>query len=302
MPNHFLTDRTALEIDQQVEKILADLDNPSPPLDLGEVRELLKLDRRYYSSTDTSIVQEVIHSLRIGATQVLLKPTRILQAIKQRKLRALWVPERKRILLDESLPEIKLRWGEGHEIIHSVIPHHKVLNLGDPEHTLVPSCLEQIEAEANYGAGRLLFLRNEFKERLLSKPVTFAEIQALAKVFANSKTSALWRAVETLDVPAIGLVSIHPWSSPGEDGETVRHFIRSKRFAKQFSSITDAALFKCIAKVVRRTGGGPLGSKEVELLDVDGDTHVFCFECFSNTHDTLTLGLHVRKKPALVAV
>ena len=43
----------AQDIQAQVDKILRGLGNPEPPLDLCNVRELLKLDIQFYSSTDT---------------------------------------------------------------------------------------------------------------------------------------------------------------------------------------------------------------------------------------------------------
>lgn len=301
-PNVYLSERTAREIDQRVAKLLADLGSPSPPLDLDQVRELLKLDRQYYTSTDSGVVQEVIHRLTIGTKQVFSNPTRIIDAIKQRSLKALWLPERKRILIDESLPDMKKRWGEGREIIHSLIPHHQVLTLGDPEYTLSPVCHEQLETEANYGAGRLLFLRDEFRDRLLSGPVSFKSVKDLAREFQNSKTSTLWRVVETLDVPAVGVVSIHPWDRVSDGTSPVRHFIRSRRFASQFAGITDDAIFRLLSRVVHRRGGGPIGQKDVVLTDVNSRAHEFHFECFSNTHDTLTLGTHRRACLVQVAV
>ena len=44
MLNRFLDERTALDIDGRVAKILKDLDDPEPPLRLEQVRELLRLD------------------------------------------------------------------------------------------------------------------------------------------------------------------------------------------------------------------------------------------------------------------
>lgn len=302
MPNLLLSPRTETEIDQRVEKILADLGNPPPPLDLEQVRSLLKLDLRYYSSTDSSAVAEMVHQLRIGTKQVLARPSRILDVIRERSLKALWVPDRRRILIDEALADTKKRWGEGHEIIHSVIPHHQILTLGDPEYTLKPACHEQLEAEANYGAGRLLFLRDEFRERLLSSTISFQSVRDLAKEFGNSQTSTLWRVVETLDAPAVGLVSIHPWEKRDGHAEPVRHFVRSRPFAKQFANIDELELLRILAKVVRRRGGGPIGEDEAVMMDVDGAEHVFRFECFGNTYDTLTLGMCCGAKSTSVAV
>lgn len=299
MPNHFLSLRTEAEIDKRVEKILADLGRPSPPLDLKQVRDLLKLDLRYYSSADDDILSEVLHKLQIGKKQVIAGAMRIGEVIRQRSLKALWVPDRRRILIDQTLPDLKKRWGEGHEIIHSIVPHHEILTLGDPEFTLRPACHEQIEAEANYGAGRLLFLRDEFRDRMLANPLAFKSVQDLAKVFGNTMTSTLWRVVETLEIPAVGLVSVHPWSQK-DAAEPVRHFVRSRLFEERFCNIDEHALLGQLARLVKRQGGGLIGAGEVVLCDANGVDHVFEFECFHNRYDTLTLGRHQAPKRIIV--
>jgi hypothetical protein len=54
--NVSLGHRTIADIDGQVTKVLRGLGNPEPPVDLRLVRELLKLDRGYYSTTDDSLL------------------------------------------------------------------------------------------------------------------------------------------------------------------------------------------------------------------------------------------------------
>ena len=54
---------------------------------------------------------------------------------------------------------IQDRWNEAHEVGHSIIPWHDNLLLGDNEFSLNPNCHEQMEAEANFAAGQLLFLQ-----------------------------------------------------------------------------------------------------------------------------------------------
>lgn len=48
--NRFLSYRTARDIDKRVERVLKGLGDPEPPLRLDEVRELLKLDRGFYTA------------------------------------------------------------------------------------------------------------------------------------------------------------------------------------------------------------------------------------------------------------
>ena len=75
MRNIFLDERTARDIDRVVTKVLRDLEHPEPPLRLELVRELLSLDRAYYSSTDTGVLEETVHRLLIAGKQLIKRPT-----------------------------------------------------------------------------------------------------------------------------------------------------------------------------------------------------------------------------------
>lgn len=54
MLNPELRPRTIADLDAQTEKLLRGLGHPEPPLDLRFVRELLCLDRNYYSTENDS--------------------------------------------------------------------------------------------------------------------------------------------------------------------------------------------------------------------------------------------------------
>jgi len=81
--NLFIRESSARDIDVFVEKVLNDLGDPEPPLSLDTVRELLKLDRQYYSSTNTGILQETVHRMKLAGKQVLAKPSRVIQVVKE---------------------------------------------------------------------------------------------------------------------------------------------------------------------------------------------------------------------------
>ena len=279
-----MTDSEANDIDQQVAKILRGLGNPEPPLCLDDVRELLELDLKFYSSDNDGYVRETISRIKVAGKQILRRPTIVLDVIKKRDLKALWVPDRKRILIDETLHKLKWRWSEGHEIGHSIIPWHDDMMHGDNKRTLTPSAEQQLEAEANFAAGRLLFLGDKFQERLLSSPLNYASIDGLAKEFGNTKTTTLWRAVETLSVPAFGLVTQHPSQHIDPDKPLVRYFVRSKAFKEQFPGITTQFLFSQLSSACR-PGNGPIGQTDVLLTDSNGDQHVFCLEAFHNSYE-----------------
>ncbi|MGO9262146.1 MAG: ImmA/IrrE family metallo-endopeptidase [Bryobacteraceae bacterium] len=212
--NRFLEARTARDIDALVAKILRDLNDPTRPIDLAEVRELLKLDRQYYSSAEDGLLKEMVSKVMVAGKQIIARPTLILDVVRKFDLKAFWVPDRKRIMVDKSQPELKWRWNETHEIIHSVVPWHDGAMMGDTEYTLTPGGHEQVEAEANYGAGRLLFLQGLFDEYVRSSKVSFDLVQDAKKRFGNTLTTTFWRLVETLDIPALGSSASTP-TTPG---------------------------------------------------------------------------------------
>ncbi len=300
--NIILTPGTAKSIDGHVDRVLKDLGHPEPPLCLADVRELLRLDLQYYSSTNVGWLQEKIHQLRVAGKQVLARPWLMLDVVKKLDLKALVIPDRKRILLDADQPPPKQRWNETHEIIHDLLPWHAGASLGDKQRTLSLSCHSQIECEANYGAGRLLFLGQRFRDELAEAgSVDFDTVKQLKKTFGNSLTTTLWRIVENSDGPALGLVSIHPHTSPAPGESPVRYFIRSPQFATRFPAVNELALFARI-RTFCYGNRGPIGSSEIILTDGRGEAHEFLLECFHNHHDTLTLGSYQRAHATVVSL
>ena len=296
----------AHDIRQQVNKVLRGLGNPDPPLSLDDVRELLKLDRRFYSGNDQSAVREVVSRLMVAGKQVLRRPTLLFDAITKAKLSALWIPDKKRILIDETKPKLKHRWCEAHEIGHSIIPWHEHLLLGDNEFSLHPNCHSQLEAEANYAAGQLLFLQNHFTVQAQGHALGLAAIKTLKEVFRNTLSSTLWRYVEELgeDTPLVGMISDHPHKPSAEFDPTkpCRHFIQSAAFQRRFSNVSETQLFSKIRGYCGFQSGGPLGEDQIVLRDDNGDSHLFHFESFSNRYDVLTLGRYLRHCGVAVAI
>lgn len=301
MNNSFLAERVARDIDAQVGKVLKDLGNPSPPLNLADVRALLRLDLQYYSSSDVGLLTEVVHRLRIGAKRIGQGEGTLGSIIKKLQLVALLIPDRKAILLDSGLPKPKFRWAESHEIGHSIIPWHAGMMQGDESRTLSLACQEKLEAEANFAAGRLLFFQDDFRDRLLSGPVSIERVKELSKEFSNSITTTLWRTVEAIEDPAFGILSMHPQKLVSEEEQPVRHFIRSRAFAEQFSKVDPTLLFFNLGQFCWGVRGH-LGNGEILIPDDCGRMHVFHAEVFFNHHDALTLGTHESVREFSVAV
>jgi len=304
--NLYLRQTTAAEIDGQVRKVLRGLDNPSPPLRLDDVRELLKLDRQYYSKSAHGVLAETVSRLKIAGKQVLRRPSLLLDAIVRAELKALYVPDRKLILLDDTVPEIKQRWSESHEIAHSLLGWHGSILLGDDRVTLNLACHQQIEAEANFGASRLLFLQDQFGMVARDTQCSMEAIRFLGRQFGNSITSTLWRYVELMDTPVLGVVSQHPHYTDDtfDPQEPCRYFVRSSSFAEKFSGVDELLIFPLMRSKCSWKKAGPVASDEVVLGDNDGVNHIFDFEAFYNRYEMLSLFVHrhaIGKRIAIVA-
>jgi len=276
------------DIDRHVDRLLADLRGVPPPLPLEAVHDLLKVDLRYYTATDASSVSGFIHRLRIAKHQIIQRPTLVLDVIRKLDLRALWLPDQRRILIDSALPPPKQRWAAGHEVLHSILPWHEAFTHGDRDSTLRPDCHEVIEAEANFGTSRLLFMGSLFDQYVRDSAVDFASIKQLSKTFGNSMASTLWRSVITSPQILVGVLSGSPFNESDDAGE-VRHLFCSPNFANQFGSPNRDEWRSLLSQTVVRRSGGPCGEKEHALRSLSGDRHRFVVSCFNTHHAIMTI-------------
>jgi hypothetical protein len=301
LPEHVRT-----RVDARVDRLLRELGRPPPPLRLEDVRELLHLNREYFSGDDDSLALQTISRMKIAGKQFFLRPTLLLDAVRKFDLRALYLPDRKRILIDKNIPEKKHRWLEAHEIGHGILPWHSLMMFGDDDYTPTPACHEKMENEASYAAGQLLFLRNRFVTEARSLPKAFASVKKLHAIYGNTITTTLWRYIEHFDptLPMVGIISGHPHptrrTANFDAAAPCRYFIQSPGFAARFTGIDESSLFIEIAAYCGRQNGGHLGGEELTLTDVNDEKHLFGFETFYNRYEALTLGIYLRK--AAVAV
>ncbi|RZK36751.1 MAG: ImmA/IrrE family metallo-endopeptidase, partial [Hymenobacter sp.] len=239
--NKIISDKTAQDIDRRVARVINGLGNPEPPLRLEDVRHLLKLDKAFYTAKNPSAVQEKISRIRVATIQVYERPALLWDAIKKLSLKALYLPDRRRILLDGDLPEKKHRWNEAHEIGHSLLPWHEDVMHGDNNHTLTPDCHEEVETEANFAGGRLLFLQDRFTEEALSSSATIQVIKSLHGKFGNTLSTTLYRFIEVAgkERPLVGMITGHPHKSKRkadfDAANPAKYFIQSPMFAERFS-------------------------------------------------------------------
>lgn len=171
---------------------------------------------------------------------------------------------------------------------------------GDQKQTLSYTCHQQLESEANFAAGRIVFLRDRFVDELFSSSLNLKSVRNLSKSYGNTITSGLWCTIESLDIPAFAMISEHPRQIQIEDN-SIRYFIRSPRFAREFSNAEAVLQFERLASFCR-LGKGPNGESEFVLMDDNGDEHVFFIECFFNSYDALALATCVRVHAPAVAI
>ena len=299
MPEPILKESVAQNVEKHCERLHNDLGNPEPPICLDAIRELLRLDKAFYTLEDPSFLNHVLHKLKIAGKQVLSQPTRLLTVVKERDIKALWIPEQRRILLDGSIVEKKKRWAETHEIGHSILPWHKAYLLGDPESSLSVSCRVKIEAEANYAAGQILFPKQTFRETLPEvSTIGFKFIKKLSRSFGNSTTSTLWRTVETLDVPCFGFICEDPRlvlpSSITQNAlspKHTRHFFRSRPFAERFSHISEEAVWNYLSRNCSSAKWNLLDT-DVDVSDDNGQKSPFHIETVDMTYYVATFAIY----------
>ncbi len=301
MKNLFFDERTAGDIERRVARLHRDIDYRGGRVELVDVRSLLRLDLAYYSANDSGLLGEIVHRLKVGAKQVIERPGLLVEAVRKFDLKALFVPDRKQILINMDLPDLKKRWSEGHEILHSVIPWHAEYMLGDNHATLAPNCHERIEAEANYGTGKLFFPPTEFADLYHAQPLDLARVKAIAGHFGNTITSTLWRCVESDDRPCFGVIGEHP-RYPRDGEPEIEYLIQSPSFAQRFGGFSESDAATVVKSYCGYQRAGPLGAAEIVLHDDNHDEHIFFAETFCNRYNTLTLAQYVRHRNERISI
>ena len=283
-----IEERTKHDIDKLVEQLLWDIYALEPPLELKDVLDHLNLHRGYYSLDDPSLLKEIEHKIKIGA-QIGLK--KIKKIFKKVAIRAITIPDDQKILIDESIPNVKKRWAESHEICHNLIPTHKYFLFGDIPETLDPDYHEMLEAEANYGASSLIFLGDLFSKESLDLSDEWKSVSVLAKRYGNSLTSTLRRYVQfSQDTPKVGFFHTPIWMSKPDDQVTrCRYFVKSKRFEEEFSGVNSNDIIDAVDSYIHRRKGGPVGEDTFQLCDDNGVNHEFTGYSFFNQHYIMTL-------------
>lgn len=293
MNNLYLSPSTAKDIDQRVGRVLAGLGKIDLPLDPKRVLAHLGIERGWFDSTDFERMrwQEWERQLLAGGRAVAKSPMLFRDVVAECQLKAVYLPDQRRILIDSGLALVKQRWAEAHEIIHSLLPWHGVYVHGDNRLSLAPSCHAQLEAEANYGASQLLFLQDRFLREWDLGRLTFSLVKSVAAAYGNSITSTMWKLVEASQNTIVGLIANHPTkldlNCPAS--QQSRYLLRSRRFERTFPTATKSDLYCQISGAIASLEPGVSVCGELALRDSNGHTQMFETESFYNSYEVLTL-------------
>jgi hypothetical protein len=284
-------DSTRREIDKIVETILKEAGLGDPPIQIGVILEHLKLNRQFYSLDDPNLLQRIAHRLQIGKRK-------IVNIVREKiRLAAVWLPDEKRILIDESQPKQKQLWASFHDTIHSVLPWHRDFFLGDTAQSLEHDYQDMLESEANYGASGLMFGGKVFTAQALDTTPCWQSIEQLIKVHQKSYVTTFRRYVEhSHDRALAGLVSTPWWMEKPEDQITrCRHFIQSPRFRKEFPQVSADHLLQLVNRKTRPRKWGIAGEFTTALESNRGESREFFVEAFFSRHYLLTLFVDIKK-------
>jgi hypothetical protein len=115
--------------------------------------------------------------------------------IWSRILGAYWHDERV-VFIDRELPEARQFWTDSHETTHAMCEWHAAILRLDNEDTLFKQIHPGIEAEANYGAGYLVFQGGRFHRRALEDQVSMRTPLELSSAYGASRHATLHYYVE----------------------------------------------------------------------------------------------------------
>jgi hypothetical protein len=155
-------------------------------------------------------------------------------AVAERLLGAVWFEERA-LFVDRRQSEPRRRFTEAHEAVHLLCPWHAAVLRVDTAAELFGPLARGIEAEANFGAGQLIFQGGSFHAESLEGEHSLRTPFALAGRFGASHHAAAHHYVEGHPEP-VALLVAGRW--PGADGALpVWRSIESASFLKRFGRL-----------------------------------------------------------------
>jgi hypothetical protein len=152
----------------------------------------------------------------------------------RRLLGALWF-ERREVFVDLAQPAPRRRFTDAHEAMHALCPWHEAVLREDTESELSLDTALAIEAEANFGAGLLIFQGRRFARRIADAPADMATVEQLAAEHGASRQATLHHFAQHHQ-RAVALLSIGRF--PQSDGRLpVWRTVASPAFRRRFGHL-----------------------------------------------------------------
>ncbi len=179
-------------------------------------------------------LEEVQRAAGIAARHDIARLPSELASPGRKLLGALWY-ERREVYVDLGQPEPRRRFTDAHEAMHALCPWHEAVLREDTEDELFRDAREAIEAEANFGAGLLLFQGRRFAERLAGAPRDMATALALAAEHGASRQATLHHFAQHHPAP-VALLLVGRF--PQRDGRLpVWRTVASPAFRRRFGRL-----------------------------------------------------------------
>lgn len=171
-----------------------------------------------------------------------------------------------------------------HEVTHRILPWQNIGYTEDDKDTLVPSCEELFESEANFGAADIMFQGNSFEVEARDFELSVTSALHLADRYEASCHSSLRRFVERNHRPCSLLVlkktaRVNPC---GGVSFRISHAIPSPSFTLQFGEPFPSPFINPdaeLGKIINSDADG-----EIALTDIKGFRHPFTVELFTNQY------------------
>lgn len=286
-----MKESTRAEIDKIAWQVLRDAGLTEPPIKVEDLLEYLKLNRSFYDLQDPGLFDRAKHRLKIGSQK-------FAKMLGKLKLQAVLFYGENKIVIDDSLPELKQAWPSFHESSHRILPwHHASFDYGDTAQTLEHDWHEKLEAEANYCASDLMFCGPKFTEESLDTTPKWSSVNKLKKRYGSNYPTLLRRYMHFGPKVSMAMVASTPLWKPKPDDQLnrCRHFASSQLFSLRYSGVSSLQLIDHVDSNAVKKRGGPVADFTFSLSDDNGVNHEFRAETFYNGHYLQTLFVEIAK-------
>lgn len=172
-------------------------------------------------------------------TEVSDRFSALLKTVASKVMGLLAISE-KTIYIDESLPDGRRRFTQGHEIGHDVLPWHAGSFFHDDATTLAPDTRDELEREANAFAGELLFGAGKFTQIADESAPGLAVALDLASRYGTSAAAALRYYVEWSQRP-VAMIALSSFETRRGAARSIRvigeQSFASTSFANRYGTV-----------------------------------------------------------------